>query len=310
VHLEQFFRQRSLGDPSAAHAKRPVRRVLLFAFTRLLIGTAVFFWAWRLGAVAYLSASGHPASAVLDRAIATTAALLTLVFVGRVIERRPFVGFGFPLRSAVRDLGVGSLVGALLLSAIIGVMALCGWYRVTGFLWNDTGGTAMTVAVAGLLYYGLVAVSEETLFRGILFRVFEDGLGTWAALVLSALIFGLAHLTNTSATVWSATAIGLEAGVLFGAAYVLTRALWVPIGLHWTWNYFEGYVYGAPVSGADQPGLLLPAITGPELWTGGAFGPEAGLIAVLLCGGLAVVMLMVCKQHRMIVAPAWAPTGE
>lgn len=219
-------------SPPSPQSNRMVRRVLVFTVIRLLAALALFFVVWKLGGLAYQGVLGRPPSAILDRAIATGAAIFALFFVGRLIERRQPAELGFPRRNALRDLGLGLLLGTGLLTAIVGVMALSGWYRVAGFLWNQPG--AIAVAVLGFVYYGLVAVSEEVLFRGISFRLLEEGLGTWAALALSALIFGLAHLTNQNATLWSAIAIAVESGILFGGLYMLTRGLWLPIGLHWT----------------------------------------------------------------------------
>jgi membrane protease YdiL (CAAX protease family) len=162
------------------------RRVLLFPLTRLLIGLALFLAARQAGDLTYVAALGRSPSAIADRAIVTAAAFVVLVFVGAVIERRRPAELGFPRRSALRDLGLGLVLGTALLTAIVGLMALFGWYQVSGFLWNLAGGNAQAVAVLGLLYYGLVAVSEEVLFRGFVFRIIEEGLGTWPALAFSA----------------------------------------------------------------------------------------------------------------------------
>ena len=273
--------------------------------TRLLLAAVIFYGAWALGAGASSLALGRPPSTLIDRAIGTLAALVAMLIVGGFIERRSAAELGFPLRNAFRDLSLGLLLGAGVLTAIVGVMALCGWYQVSGLRWQDPAGGALNIAVFGLVSYFLVAVLEEVLFRGMLLRTLEQELGTWIALALSALIFGGAHLLNENASLWSATAIAVESGILFGAVYIFTRALWLPIGLHWAWNYFEGYVYGTPVSGAQQLGLLLSSISGPYLWTGGAFGPEAGMIALLISGGLGLLMLVMCARKQRVFTPAW-----
>jgi uncharacterized protein len=281
------------------------RRVLVFPLTRLLIALGLFFALWMAFELAYSTAFGHPPSALVDRALVTVAALAALLLVGRFVERRRPAELGFPRRNALRDLGLGLLLGAVLLTAVAGLMALAGWYGVEGFLWDQPNGNAAYLAIILLLYYALVAVSEEVLFRGIGFRIVEEGLGTWAALAVSAVLFGLAHLGNSNATLWAALALALESGILFAAVYVLTRALWLPIGLHLAWNYFLGCVYGMPVSGSSQPGLLQSVVTGPDLWTGGAFGPEAGLITVILAGGVGVLVLVLCARRRKILTPDW-----
>jgi CAAX protease family protein len=281
------------------------RRVLVFPLTRLLIALGLFYALWQTFDLVYLMALGRPPSGLIDRAAVTAAALAALFFVGGRVERRRPSELGFARRGALADLGLGLLLGAVLLTVIAGTMALAGWYRVVGFLWDQPNGSAAYVAIVGLAYYALVAVSEETLFRGIGFRIVEEGLGTWAALAVSAVLFGLAHLGNSNATLWSALALALESGILFAAGYVLTRALWLPIGLHLAWNYFLGIVYGMPVSGSSQSSLLQSVVAGPDLWTGGAFGPEAGLIAVILAGGLGVLMLILCARQKKILTPGW-----
>jgi CAAX protease family protein len=265
----------------------------------------VFYGVWKLCDAAFLLAFGRAPGGLLDSAIATLAALLSMLIVGGFIERRSLAELGFPARNALRELGLGLALAAGLFTAIIAGMALCGWYVLKGMRWQEPGGDALTFAIFGLVSYFLVAIREEVLFRGMLFRIVEETLGTRIALAFSALMFGGAHLLNDSASLWSAVAIALESGILFGAAYMLTRALWLPIGLHWSWNYFEGYVYGTPVSGAQPPGLLVPSISGPELWTGGAFGPEAGLMALVLSGGVGLLMLVMCVRSGRVLTPAW-----
>ena len=135
----------------------------------------------------------------------------------------------------------------------------------------------------------LAGILEELLFRGYLFRLSSRIVGTWGALIFTSALFGLAHLGNKGATLSSGIAIMLEAGVLLGSAYVVTQRLWFPIGLHIAWNFTEGSVFGMQVSGnSTASGLMRGSLTGSNLLTGGAFGPEASIVAVLVC--LAVAM--------------------
>jgi uncharacterized protein len=152
----------------------------------------------------------------------------------------------------------------------------------------------------------LVAVFEEITFRGLLFRIVEKGLGSWGALLMSAVFFGGAHLGNPGATIGSSIAIALEAGVLLGAIYMATRSLWMVIGVHWAWNYFEGPVFGTQVSGNDIRSLLHSVTDGPVLWTGGAFGPEAGLFAVIAGGIVGAIFIWLAIRRGQIIAPMWA----
>src|SRR5664280_2574587 len=130
----------------------------------------------------------------------------------------------------------------------------------------------------------LAGIMEEILFRGLLFRLSSKIVGTWGALIFTAGLFGLAHTLNPGATIGSSVAIALEAGVLLGAAYAATQRLWVPIGLHAGWNFTEGSLFGMTLSGNNMGvGLLRGSLSGPRILTGGEFGPEASIVAVLVC---------------------------
>jgi hypothetical protein len=122
-------------------------------------------------------------------------------------------------------------------------------------------------------------------------------------------LFGLAHLANPAATVTSSVAIALEAGILLGATYAATQRLWLPIGLHVGWNFTEGSVFAMTISGHTiATGLLKGSLSGAPLLTGGAFGPEASLVAVLVCLAAALFFLWrVVKLHR-VEPPIWSGT--
>ena len=151
----------------------------------------------------------------------------------------------------------------------------------------------------------VAAVTEEILMRAILFRILEEATGSVIALVVSAVVFGALHGWNPGATVTNTMAIALEAGVLLAAVYMVSRRLWMPIGLHLAWNYAEGGVFGANVSGAHAPGFFLSHFSGPELLSGGAFGPEASVVAVAVCLVGGVSFLVVAKRWGHVVAPRW-----
>lgn len=105
----------------------------------------------------------------------------------------------------------------------------------------------------------------------------------WLALIVSSLFFGIVHIFNPGASLWSSIAIAIEAGLLLGAAYQYSGSLWLPIGIHWAWNFTQGNVFGFAVSGGDSgDSFFVSSATGPELFTGGAFGPEASILAAML----------------------------
>ena len=185
-------------------------------------------------------------------------ALLTVVAVTRLIERRTLADIGLGVRRFGIDWLKGAGVGAAYLCASVGILAVLGGYRMSGVAF---AGQALA---SGLVFPVLVGVFEETLFRGILFRFLEEGFGSWIVLTMTALFFGFSHLNNPHATVWSAIAIALEAGVSIGAVYMATRSLWFAMGLHTAWNFLQGTIFGVAVSGNGAPtdSLFRPLIQG------------------------------------------------
>ncbi|MBQ7204324.1 MAG: CPBP family intramembrane metalloprotease [Muribaculaceae bacterium] len=137
-----------------------------------------------------------------------------------------------------------------------------------------------------------VAVGEEMILRGVIFRWIDERWNTGVALLISAILFGWMHISNDNATWWSSLAIAIEAGLLLGAAYKWSGTLWVPIGIHWAWNYVQGNIFGLAVSGMNAgTTMLVTTANGPDIITGGAFGPEASIISVALGTFLTLVFL-------------------
>ncbi len=139
---------------------------------------------------------------------------------------------------------------------------------------------------------------EEIVFRGIILRISEERLGTWLALALSSVWFGLLHMDNPNAGLWGALAIAVFAGPLLGACYLVTRRLWLAIGVHALWNLAEGGIFGTTVSGYEVPGILVSRVSGPEWLTGGAFGPEASWVTLSVTIAASVVLLLVAWRRR------------
>jgi membrane protease YdiL (CAAX protease family) len=153
-------------------------------------------------------------------------------------------------------------------------------------------------------------IFEELIFRGILFRITEEWLGSWVALAVSSLLFGFMHLMNPQGTVEGALFITIEAGLLLAAAYMVTRRLWMSMGFHVAWNYTQSGIFSGIVSGNDAAqGLVKATIEGPDVLTGGSFGLESSLIAFLLCTTTGVVLLIMAIRQGKIVPPFWKRKG-
>lgn len=224
--------------------------------------------------------------------------LLSYVAGARWIERRRPIS-ELALRRALPETTTGLALGFILFSATMAILWAIGVYYPAG--WGSAKGLAEPLAFAVL-----AGILEELLFRGYLFRLSSRIIGTWGALIFTSALFGLAHLGNKGATLSSGIAIMLEAGVLLGSAYVVTQRLWFPIGLHIAWNFTEGSVFGMQVSGnSTSSGLIHGSLTGSNLMTGGAFGPESSIVAVLVCLAVAIVLLVRAAQLGRIEPPAW-----
>lgn len=206
-------------------------------------------------------------------------------------ERRPVRELS--ISGAVPEILAGLLLGGLLFSGVVAVLAAFGVYSLeaVGSL-GDLG-----AAVASLLpKIGTGALIEELLFRLVLLRLLERSFGTAWALAISSLLFGLAHLGNAGATPMIGVMLGIELGLLFGAAYLLTRRVWLCTALHLAWNFVQGAVFSIAVSGQSGDGWLRGSLTGPTWLTGGVFGAEASIVSVVLC--LATTGFLLTLAHR------------
>ena len=191
-------------------------------------------------------------------------------------------------RKDISSIGNGLFIGFSYFIIVTVTMSLCGYYHIKSiqFDWEKQ--------LFSFTLFFLVAVSEEIFFRGILFRMINRRWNLWAALVISALIFGGLHIFNDNATLWSSIAIAIEAGSLLGAAYAYSKNLWLPIGIHWIWNYTQGNILGFPVSGEDNvTSIITPEISGPQWLTGGSFGAEASVISAVI--GLLISLWFIRK---------------
>jgi len=222
---------------------------------------------------------------------------LSVYLARRFLDRRSFVSLGLELqRPALWDV----LAGFGIAGAIIGITFLLewafGWLTFLGFMYDILPASQVTrLALRMLMVFILVGWQEELVFRGYQLQNLLEGTNVFVAVILSSATFSLLHLGNPSAT-WLSTLIIWLAGVFMAYAYLRTRRLWLPIGLHIGWNFFQSTFFGYPVSGMDDFHLILQSVEGAPNWlTGGAYGPDAGLI--ILPGLVLGVILVYAYSH-------------
>ena len=251
------------------------------------------------GVVGYVLLLNIPAYAAVP--LSTIAAVATLYAFKKYLSWYVENGESLSFRGKARMMGVGWAVSVVNFLAIIVCLFLCGCYRIVNVEFD------VASQLSWLSLFLLVGVVEEVIFRGILFRLIADKWNIAVGLTTSSLLFGLAHLGNPGATLWAALAIALASGWLFGMAYAYHQTIWVPIGMHWAWNYLEGGVFGCAVSGTplDYRPLITPRISGADILSGGAFGPEASIICVALGIGISIVytVLYIKKKKRLGAKP-------
>lgn len=231
--------------------------------------------------------------------------------VARFVDRRRFTDYGLRVdRRWLADLGFGLALGAALQTAVFLFGWSVGWFRVTGVFVAEG---SFLLTMGGLLaLFVAVGVYEELLARGWLLTNLAEGLrfvgergAVSGAVLVSSVVFGVLHLGNPGASVLSAAVIS-AAGVFLALGYVLTGELAIPIGVHVTWNFFQGPVFGLGVSGISMPASVIATEpVGPEIATGGAFGPEAGALGIvaIAVGIVATVLWVWLLDGRVSVHP-------
>lgn len=216
---------------------------------------------------------------------------------GKFIERREVTELSMP--GLAREWAIGAACGAGLYTASAATLMLLGIYKVEGI----NSPMLLLPALAMVIKSGIF---EELIFRGVLHRSVESVFGSWAGILVSSLAFGLVHMLNPVATIGGAIYICIEAGLLLSAAYLVTRRLWICMGIHMSWNYFQSAVFSGAVSGtAAEPVLLRATMKGPELLTGGSFGMEHSIVALVYCTTMGMILLMIAIRRGHLIKPAW-----
>lgn len=284
-----------------AQPTRPLwRRIVDFPLVAMLIAMVIvivcFAAALLIGQYAVPPIPGLTRELTFDL-IAMPILILAYKLVIRRLGEQPRDDYRDP--AALRNLGLGLGAGFLVFSLAVGVAAVLGVYRITG----EGNLNGLPAALIGAAIFP--AINEELVFRGILFRWIEEFGGSWMALLLTSAFFGAAHLLNPHASPIAAVGIAFEAGVMLGAAYMLTRSLWLPMGLHAAWNFTQGEIYDIPVSGTPANGVVEAQLNGDPLLTGNGFGLEASLIAIVIATVFGLWLLWLAIKRGELVQPRW-----
>ncbi|MFC3377974.1 CPBP family intramembrane glutamic endopeptidase [Rugamonas sp. CCM 8940] len=259
---------------------------------RIVLGVVLTFAAVPLTMIVASKLVDKPYRIVWPQLLAAVLVWFGYRFYVRRIEKRQATELA--TSGMARELGIGLLLGAGLVALTFAVLAALGAYRFEGV---NTPNLMLLVPLAEL---ALVGMAEEMMFRGVVFGVTERSLGSKAAIVISALVFGLAHMPNEGVSLLAVGVI-IAYGVLQAALYMKTRRLWICIGTHVAWNYCLSQVFSATVSGhAGADGLLRGELTGNAMLTGGAFGVEGSLISLLLIAAVAAFWLRRAFAGRVV----------
>lgn len=276
------------------------QRILNAPLTRILLGLLVCFIAFILaqqvtGKILDFTSLDKNFRNLIKGIIASTAVILAYIYFYKKYEKRAITEFSNI--GIVKYIITGVIIGVLLQCLTILIIIINGSFDIVSV--NPISDMIIPFTVAFS-----VAIFEEILIRGIIFRIVEEKLGTYISLLITAIIFGALHLANPNSTLMSGLCVGIEAGFLMGAAYIYARNLWFPIAIHFAWNFMQSGIFGAITSGNEKTSSLLTTkITGSQLFTGGEFGPEGTIQAVIFCS-LASILLLIFSGDK-IISPYW-----
>jgi len=280
---------------------------------RLLVFVLVFVATSRLATAVTFGLLGRAQHGsvrwwVLRGAIVVAAATLSVWLVRRWVDRRSLGSLGLRLDTrALRDLVAGLAISGAMVGLVVVVCAVFGLIDIGSIAWP--GGLASALVGLPLWFFALgiaVAWSEELALRGYVLQNLSEGIGLAWAVVLCCAFYGAIHMANPNSTLLSGVLIA-ALGYLRALGWLRTGQLWLSMGMHAGWDFFQGPVLGFSVSGMKTDSLVHPTLSGPSWVTGGAFGPEAG-IAVLPAFGLGLVLMHLRTASRRDTP--WTRAGE
>ena len=275
----------------------PITRIVVGLALTLGIGVPAMF-----GTQSLLSHTTLPQSDK-DPIAGTVFAILVCaiyIFLYQRYEKRPVTELS--TRHLPRYLAGGILLGAGLASAVVLIQYLTHVLTVTA--------TRSFLPLLPTLWNTFVnSTIVEILIIGIFFRLTEKWLGSWLALLILMIVFIILHVTAPGATIISAIAVAMHAALLLGPTYIYTRSLWVPIGIHFAWDFSYAALYGASINGYTMDDSLLNTTTnGSDLLTGGYFGPQGSIQAAALCLLTGILFLNLSRRHNRMIQPSFKKT--
>ncbi|GAA0136108.1 type II CAAX endopeptidase family protein [Paenibacillus sp. YSY-4.3] len=264
-----------------------IERLLRFPITWMLVGAVAIILVQGLSLVLTQRIEG--AGSLLLTLLMGLVAILVYRLIMKYVALRPIPELSrqHAWMEAVR----GVITGAIFIAVSTLIIVMLGGYSFQWAAAADPGSILITSIGTALS----AAIVEELVFRGLMLQAIQKLGGSWIALAITSLTFGAFHLGNPGATLWSALAITLEAGVLLGAAFLWRRNLWFAMGLHFAWNALEAAL-GIPVSGLPAAGLFTVKANGAAWLTGGDFGLEGSIVTVIL--GLVIAIPMLIRAAR------------
>ena len=271
----------TLNQPPAAVQGSRLKRFFLSAPMRIVLGVLAvgLTTALTFGVIKALIPS--PAARFVWPYLLVTA-LVLLVYIGfvRLTEKRPLNELS--LARAPVEFGAGLMIGGWAVALTVGLLAATGSYRIVSF---NPWSASVAAPMAEMLFVGVL---EEIAFRALIFRIIQRSLGNWPALLISGVIFSLAHLGG------GISALGLAntfmAGLMLSAAWMITGRLWLCAGIHAAWNYVLGSIFSIAVSGHPAKGWMVGSLSGPEWVTGGVYGLEGSVWTALVLSAVFVAL--------------------
>lgn len=272
------------------------QRILRFPLTRILLALVFFMVPFLLIQAASTNFLEEKLYSRMGQLFGAMMGCLSYAFYVTKIEKRAVSELG--LKGALREYGAGFVLGGFMVCASVACIAALGGLRALSL-------APSSIVILPLLMHITVGLIEEMMLRGIFFRVVQESVGSWLALLASGLVFGAMHLINDNISVLGIANIA-AAGAFFAAAFLLTGRLWLCAALHAGWNFVQDGIFSLAVSGHEvKNGLLTTQLSGPDWLTGGAFGVEGSAVDLVLVVLASAAMVMLAQRRGRMVQPAW-----